>query len=80
MPDFDDLDWSGSDMVRADFEHLMQLNAKSWNRELTQHDEWFEKLSDRLPRELSLTRTELGLRLAAKMQTNIPDTPMAARQ
>jgi phosphoenolpyruvate carboxykinase (GTP) len=80
VPGFDDLDWSGSEITRADFERLMQLNAQSWTRELTQHDEWFEKLSDRLPRELSLTRTELGLRLAAKMQTNNPDTPMAARQ
>lgn len=64
MPGFDDLDWSGSGMTRTDFDRLMQLDAQAWNRELTQHDEWFETLSDRLPRQFSLKRELLGLRLA----------------
>jgi hypothetical protein len=59
---------------------LKQWVADIANRELTQHDEWFEKLSDRLPRQLSLKRTVLGLRLEATVQTSKLDTPIAGSQ
>ncbi len=63
MPGFDDLDWSGSDMTRAEFEPLMKIDAAAWDTELSQHREWFDKLSDRLPVQFLLKSELLGLRL-----------------
>ena len=63
MPGFDDLDWSGSETTRVEFEPLMQVDAQAWSQELAQHREWFDRLSDRLPSQFSLKRELLGLRL-----------------
>lgn len=64
MPEFADLDWTDSEMTQAQFEPLMQVEARTWISELAQHGEWFEKLGDRLPVQFALKRELLGLRLA----------------
>jgi phosphoenolpyruvate carboxykinase (GTP) len=64
VPGFADLDWTDSEMRRADFESLMQIEAQAWSSELLQQGEWFEKLGNRLPVQLSLKRELLGMRLA----------------
>jgi phosphoenolpyruvate carboxykinase (GTP) len=64
MPEFADLDWTDSPMTQAEFEPLMQVEARSWLSELAQHGEWFEKLGDRLPVQFALKRELLSLRLA----------------
>ena len=64
MPEFADLDWTDSEMTQAEFEPLMQVEARTWISELAQHGEWFEKLGDRLPVQFALKRELLGLRLA----------------
>jgi phosphoenolpyruvate carboxykinase (GTP) len=63
MPEFADLDWTDSPMTQAEFEPLMQVEARTWISELAQHGEWFEKLGDRLPVQFALKRELLGLRL-----------------
>jgi phosphoenolpyruvate carboxykinase (GTP) len=66
LPRFEDLDWSGIDMERADFERLMHIDTDAWHRELTQHSEWLERLRQRLPPQLALKRELLALRFADK--------------
>jgi phosphoenolpyruvate carboxykinase (GTP) len=66
MPRFEDLDWSGTDMPRAEFDRLMHVDADAWHRELTQHGEWFEKLDRRLPPQLALKRELLSMRFASR--------------
>jgi phosphoenolpyruvate carboxykinase (GTP) len=66
MPRFEDLDWSGTDMQRSDFDRLMHVDTDAWHRELTQHREWFDKLAQRLPPQLALKRELLELRFAGK--------------
>jgi phosphoenolpyruvate carboxykinase (GTP) len=72
MPEFADLDWTDSDMTPAAFEPLMQIEAQAWSGELAQQEEWFKKLGDRLPVQLSLKRELLGMRLARTGATHTP--------
>jgi len=66
MPRFDDLDWSGAHMPRADFDRLMVVDVDAWRGEIGQHHEWFDKLAQRLPPQLALKRELLQLRFAGK--------------
>jgi phosphoenolpyruvate carboxykinase (GTP) len=60
MPRYEDIDWSGLDSVsKEQFEELMKIDPKLWEEELESHDELFDKLRARLPKELLQQRDEL---------------------
>ncbi|MBX7057462.1 MAG: phosphoenolpyruvate carboxykinase (GTP) [Leptospirales bacterium] len=56
MPRYEDIDWSGLDFSRERFNQLMTVDRELWKQEVLMHEELFEKLYDRLPKEFIAMR------------------------
>lgn len=72
MPTYEDIDWTGLEMTREEFNELMTIDKEAWKSELLAQEELFVKLSERLPQELVMERQMLLRRLN---RTSGPWTP-----
>jgi phosphoenolpyruvate carboxykinase (GTP) len=64
-PRYDDLQWTGLEFTREQYQQITSIPADDWQKELASHGQLFNKLHSRLPQELERTRIELEQRLAA---------------
>ncbi len=56
MPRYEDLDWTGLDFSREQFNNVMSVDRDLWLQEVLSHEELFIKLYDRLPKEMVAIR------------------------
>ena len=57
MPRYEDLDWSGlEDFSKEDFSKIMTVEREPGKQELLGHEELFEKMYDKLPKEFFFMR------------------------
>jgi phosphoenolpyruvate carboxykinase (GTP) len=63
-PRYEDLQWTGLDFPRAQYERITAVSLDDWRKEIALHGELFAQLSPRLPRALQDTRSALERRLA----------------
>ena len=63
VPAYDDLDWTGVEFTREQFEQVMSIETDAWNKELLDQEVLFFNLRDRLPRQLIAERQQLISRL-----------------
>ncbi|MEJ7625052.1 MAG: phosphoenolpyruvate carboxykinase (GTP) [Pyrinomonadaceae bacterium] len=56
MPRYQDLDWRGLDFTEEQFDAVMTLDRDLWLKEIAMHDDFFFKLYDRLPKEMTFIR------------------------
>ncbi len=66
MPRYEDLIWAGLEKFgRERYAELERIDRSAWQEELGSHDALFDKLGDKLPRELAARRAQLNEKLAA---------------
>ena len=63
-PRYEDLDWTGLDFSKAQFDSIIDADPAAWKEELALHQELFDKLAYHLPAELSATKQKLEAALA----------------
>ncbi len=56
VPKYEDLSWEGLDFKPEKFNTVMTVDREIWKKELTLHEELFNKLYDKLPKEFIWTR------------------------
>jgi phosphoenolpyruvate carboxykinase (GTP) len=57
MPRYEDMDWRGAENFSRDlFGKLMEIDREIWKQELLSHEELFERMYDKLPKEFLFMR------------------------
>ncbi len=56
MPRYEDIDWTGLDFSRHDFEMIMEVDREAWKQEVLMHEELFQRMYDKLPKEFIFMR------------------------
>ncbi len=56
MPRYEDLDWNGLSFAPETFRDLMSVPREAWKSEVLTHQELFERLYDRIPKDFILMR------------------------
>ncbi|HRE91714.1 MAG TPA: phosphoenolpyruvate carboxykinase (GTP) [Myxococcota bacterium] len=56
MPQYEDLNFEGLDFSREQFHNVMVIDREEWKNEMLGHEQLFEKLYDKLPKEFGNMR------------------------
>jgi len=64
-PTYEEIEWSGLDFSRAQFDSVTHIDKADWQAELGLHSELFTLLAHHLPQELQATKVQIEQRLAA---------------
>lgn len=56
MPTYEDINWEGLDFSIEQFEEIMDIDREQWKQEVLGHEELFEKMYDKLPKEFTFMR------------------------
>ena len=56
MPRYEDINWDGLDFSRKEFDTIMKIDREAWKKEVLMHEELFEKMYDKLPKEFLFMR------------------------
>ncbi len=56
MPTYKDINWDGLDFPLEKFDEIMDIDRELWKKEVASHEELFEKMYDKLPREFFYMR------------------------
>jgi phosphoenolpyruvate carboxykinase (GTP) len=64
-PEHADMHWEGLDYSAEKFEKAITVAVDDWKNELKLHNELFEHLGERLPKELIEARSKIEKRLNA---------------
>lgn len=51
VPRYEDIDWKGLNYTKEDFQNVLAIDREGWKNELLSHEELFNKLYDRIPKE-----------------------------
>ncbi len=63
-PRYEDLDWTGLDFSKEQFNSIIDADPAAWQAELKLHDELFTTLAYHLPAELTATKQKMEAALA----------------
>ncbi len=56
MPRYEEMDWEGLNFRREQFNEVMTIDTKLYKDEVLQHEEFFDRIYDKLPKELFFIR------------------------
>ena len=56
MPTYNDINWEGLDFTMEQFDEIMDIDREQWKQEVLGHEELFEKMYDKLPKEFTFMR------------------------
>ncbi len=62
-PRYEDIDWSGLDFTRAQFDRVIAVEPRAWTAEFALHETLFGQLAGKLPPRLPAIKGELERRL-----------------
>ncbi len=63
QPRYEDIDWTGLDFSRAQWDEAMAVDRDAWRKITLQHEDLFLKLHEHLPKEMQFERQLLICRL-----------------
>jgi phosphoenolpyruvate carboxykinase (GTP) len=63
QPSYEDIEWTGLDFPKEQFEVLQRVDGDAWDTEIIGHEELFLTLNDHLPKELIVERELLIRRI-----------------
>ncbi|EHR69430.1 phosphoenolpyruvate carboxykinase (GTP) [Burkholderiales bacterium JOSHI_001] len=64
-PRYEDLNWSGLDFSRAQYDQVISMDSQAWVEEMGLHAALFQQLLPRLPQALTDTKLKIETHLAA---------------